>query len=89
VLQAKITVFNTDLTTYKQALSDLKLVDCATDPAAFQAALLTARASHDTLVKDSGDIKTYVQGTVKPTLTAIKTTLEASEKTTKTSGGTN
>ena len=36
-LKAKITTYSTDLAAYKQSLTDLKAVDCKTDPDAFQA----------------------------------------------------
>lgn len=79
VLETKIAKFNTDLAAYKQALSDLRTVDCATDPDAFKAALEVARSSRDTLITDATDIKTYVKDTIKVTLQAIRTQLEAQE----------
>jgi hypothetical protein len=78
-LKAKITTYTTDLTAYKTALSDLKSVDCKTDPDAFQAALLAARTAHDKLVTDVLAVRTYLVGTIKPTLKTIKTQLEAKE----------
>ena len=85
VLQTKIASFTTDLTAYRQTLSDLKGVDCVTDPAAFQGALTASRTAHDKLITDVANIKAYVSGTIKPTLQAIRTVLEAQEKTAATS----
>lgn len=82
-LQAKITTFNTDLTAYKQALSDAKNVDCTTDPAAFKAALQTARTARDKVVKDAADIKSYVSGTIKPTLQKIRSQLGGQQSSSK------
>jgi len=88
-LQAKITTYNTDVTTYKQALTDAKNVNCATDPAAFKAALQTARNDRDQVIKDIADIKTYVTGTVKPTLQKIRTTLASQEQSNSQNTGSN
>lgn len=87
VLQTKIATFNADLAAYKQALSDLRLVNCTTDPTAFQAALVTARTAHEALLNDAKDIRSYVKDTIKVTLHSIKTALEAEEKTNKTEEG--
>lgn len=83
-LQAKIATYKTDLASYKQALSDVKTIDCVADPAAFKAALQTARTAHDKLVNDAIAVRTYVKDTIKPTLEEIRKTLEAQESTTKT-----
>lgn len=85
-LQTKVATYKTDLVSYRQALSDLKLVDCATDPTAFKAALEAARAAHMTLVGDTTAIKTYVVSTIKPTLQTIRQQLET-QKSTSTSEG--
>lgn len=82
-LQSKIATYKTDLASYKQALSDVKTIDCVADPAAFKAALQTARTAHDKLVNDAIAIKTYVKDTIKPTLEEIRKTLEAQESTNK------
>ena len=93
VLQGKITVFNTDLTAAKQAMSDVRNVDCLSDPTAFEAALQTARTARDKVIKDASDIKTYVSSTIKPTLEKIRQQLAAQEKPTSTNtsqpGGSN
>jgi chromosome segregation ATPase len=78
-VQTKITTFSTDLTAYKQALSDAKNADCTTDPAAFKAALQTARTARDKVVKDAADIKAYVINTIKPTLQKIRTQLSSGQ----------
>ncbi len=88
-LNTKIATYTTDLAAYKQALADLKDVDCKADPAGFQAALEAARAAHETLVTDAVGIKTYVLGTIKPTLVTIRTQLEQESTNNSTTGGTN
>lgn len=75
-LSAKIDTYKTDLANYRQALSDLKSIDCTTDPTAFKAALEAARAKRETLSKTVQDIRTYVKGTIKPTLVEIHSQLE-------------
>lgn len=85
VLQAKITTFSTDLAAGKQAIDDVRNVDCVSDPAAFEAALQTAQAARDKLIKDATDIRAYVTGTIKPTLEKIRAQLEAQEKSSETS----
>lgn len=80
VLQGKITTFNTDLAAAKQAMNDVRNVDCISDPAAFEAALQTARTARDKVVKDASDIKAYITSTIKPSLEKIRGQLEAQEK---------
>ena len=77
-LNAKITTYNTDLTAYKQSLSDLKTIDCKTDPNGFKAALEAARSAHDSVAADATDIRSYLVGTINPTLQSILKTLETS-----------
>ncbi len=83
-LNTLISTYNTDLTAYKQSLSDLKDVDCKTDPDGFQAALLAARTAHDTLVKDVVAIRHYLISTIKPTLQSIKMQLDGGQSDTST-----
>lgn len=78
-LKSKITTYSTNLAAYKQALSDLKEINCKTDPTGFQAALLAARSARNTLVTDVLAIRTYLVDTIKPTLKTIKTQLEGKE----------
>lgn len=80
-LKAKIATYSTDLTAYKDSLADLKEVDCAADPDAFQAALESARAAHQKLVADVVAIKTYVKDTIKPTLVTIRKSIETAAST--------
>lgn len=75
-LEQKVASFNTDMTTYQQTLTDLQLLDCITDPAAFQAALITARTQRETVRKDALDIRTYITATLKPALEAVKLKLK-------------
>lgn len=76
-LKTRIATYNTDLTAYKQSLSDLKDVGCKADPDAFQAALLAARSARQTLGKDVFAIRSYLVSTIKPTLQIIKQQLES------------
>ena len=76
-LQTKIDTFNTDLATYKEAVSDLAGMDCASDPDAFKASLETARTLRQKLVQDGKDIKAYLSDTIKPTLQTLRSQLEA------------
>ncbi|MGH7249826.1 MAG: hypothetical protein ACREGC_02530, partial [Minisyncoccia bacterium] len=85
-LKSKITTYNTDLTAYKQSLSDLKAVDCKTDPDGFQAALQAARSAHDTLVNDALAVRTYLVDTIRPTLESIAKSLESTSTNNSTSG---
>jgi hypothetical protein len=89
-LKTKISTFQTDLAKYKQAVLDLKSMDCAADPTAFKASLESARTLREQVNKDAQDIKTYVNDTIKPTLKEIRAQLEAKEKETSnsTTGGT-
>ncbi len=77
-LKSKIDTYKTDLDAYKQTLADLKKVDCASDQDAFMAALDAARAARDKLISDVVGIKTYLKGTIKPTLVNIRKSLESS-----------
>lgn len=78
-LKTKIEKFTNDLETYKQAIVDLKDVACKDDPAGFQAALEAARVAHDALKDDIKAIRTYLVGTIRPTLQSIKQQMEGQE----------
>jgi hypothetical protein len=78
-LQAKITTFKTANSTYQQALTDLSLLDCKTDPVAFKAALETARTDQLAVFNSAKDIRTYLTGTVKPTLETLKAKLNSAQ----------
>ncbi len=77
VLATKAAKIKSDFETYKQNLSDLKDVDCVSDPTGFKAALETARTTHDSLVKELADIKAYIINTIKPTLADMRTQVQA------------
>lgn len=72
-LQALITTFNNDMTTLRQAASDISNMDCASDPSSFKASLEELRTSRETVAKDSAAIRTYITGTLKTTLSTLKT----------------
>lgn len=80
-LQAKITTFKTDLAIYKQALSDMSAMDCASDPEAFKATLDSARTSLETVKADAAAIRTYLKDTIKPLLVTIRTQISDSKPT--------
>lgn len=80
-LKTKIDTFNTDLTAYKQAVSDLAGMDCATDPAGFKASLDAARASLKKVTDDAAAVRSYLTDTIKPLLKTIRGTLEKMENT--------
>jgi hypothetical protein len=82
VLKEKIAKFDADLALYRDGISDLKDVDCTTDPEAFQAALQAARTLRDALVDDALDIRNYVNNTIKETIKTIRQQLSAQESTT-------
>ncbi|MCW1907861.1 MAG: hypothetical protein KIH63_000790 [Candidatus Saccharibacteria bacterium] len=81
-LKEKIAKFDADLSLYRDSITDLKEVDCTTDPEAFQAALQAARTLRDALVDDALDIRTYVNNTIKETIKSIRQQLSAQESTT-------
>jgi hypothetical protein len=92
-LNTKIETFNTDLATYKQSVSDLKALDCKTDPEGFKAALTTARTNLEKVRADATDIHSYLKDTIKPLLKTIRTQIEEAtestqESTTEQEGGT-
>jgi hypothetical protein len=76
-LKVKIATFNTDLAAYKQAVEDLKNMDCAADPVAYKASLETARSALAKLKDDSKAIHTYVNESIKPTLQEVRSKLSA------------
>lgn len=91
-LKGKVDTFNTDLAAYKQAVSDLAAMDCATDPDGFKASLEAARAALKKVNTDGAAIRTYLSDTIKPLLKTIRTELEKTETTTdqnSTTGTTN
>ena len=85
-LQTKIATFNTDLNAYRQTVSDLRNLNCATDPTAFQAALTQARTQREKVRNDALDIRAFVTGTLKTDLQAVKAKLEALKTDDKTGG---
>ena len=86
-LKTKIATFKADLAKYRQAVIDLKAMDCVSDPDAFKASLESARTLRETVAKDAAAIKTYVNDTIKPTLKDIRAALEAKEKEESSEGG--
>lgn len=85
-LSGKIDTFNTDLASYKQSVSDLKALDCKTDPEGFKAALQTARANLEKVRTDADAVHAYLKDTLRPLLTSLKKQLETTNETQGTSG---
>lgn len=75
-LKEKIALFNTDLTTYKQTVSDLAEMDCKADAEGFKASLESARSAQAKVNQDALAVRAYVNETIKPMLGAFKTKLE-------------
>lgn len=75
-LNSKLATFSADMKAYRQATEDMTKIDCRKDPAAFIAALETARTKHDALVVLIGDIRDYIANTVKPTLLQVRSQIE-------------
>ena len=55
-------------------------MDCVTDPTGFKASLETARTARQKVATDATDIRTYVTGTIKPTLAKLRQQLETSKQ---------
>ena len=84
VAKQKAEALGTAMTTYQQTLSDLRSMDCATDPAAFSATLETARTQRDAVKAAATELRTYISVTLKAAVNKIKSQLE-SEKTSQSS----
>lgn len=78
-LQSKMDTFNTDLAAYKQAVSDVADMDCATDPDGFKAALEAARVARQKVNDDGLAVRGYINDTIKPLLKTIRAQLEAAK----------
>lgn len=85
-LSTKIDTFNTDLATYKQSITDLKAMDCKTNPEGFKAALLTARTNLEKVRTDADAVHAYLKDTIRPLLTELKKQLETTQQTEGNSG---
>lgn len=86
-LEMKIAQFKTNLTTYRQSISDLSSLACKDDPSAFKSLLEQARAQRETVKTDAEAIKEYFKETIKPTLEEIRTALEAQGSSSTDSAG--
>lgn len=71
-----IETFNTDLATYKEAVGDLAVMDCAEDPTGFQASLETARAARSKVAEDAKAIRTLLSDSIKPALVELRKSME-------------
>lgn len=78
-LESLINTFKTDLTAYKQAVSDLSTMDCASDPDGFKAALDAARAAGAKVHEDSKAIKTHLNDVIKPALKTLRESMKTNE----------
>lgn len=86
-LEAKIATFNTDIATYKQSISDLRALDCKTDPEGFKAALQTSRTNLEKVRADAKAVHSYLNETIKPLLKTIRAQVEGGTTTEPTQGG--
>lgn len=84
-LQAKVTALKDKITAYRQALSDVDGMQCASDPAGFKASLEAARAAQTEVIKAVKEIRTLITGTIRPQLDSLKKTLNASKPSDSTS----
>ena len=80
VVQTKITALSDAIKTYQQTLTDLKALDCVTDPTAFQATLILARTQREAIRASATELHTYLKETVKPAFEKLKP--KADDKTT-------
>jgi chromosome segregation ATPase len=78
-LRTKIDGYKTDLTTYKQRVSDVAALDCKADPSAFKAALEAARAARLKVASDIKDIHDYLTGTVRASLVKLHDKVKATQ----------
>lgn len=74
-LKEKVEAFENDFTAYRQIVSDLHEMDCGADPAAFKASLESAKSLQSQLKTEAKDIRAYITETIKPTITALRQTL--------------
>lgn len=79
ILAEKVAALKEGITNYQASLTDLKELDCEDDPTGFKASLEAARLVRDDLIKQIGEIKTYIKETIKPTLQQLKSQLEQQE----------
>ncbi len=80
-LKTKIENFNTLETTSRQALQDLTLLDCKSDPEAFKAALEAARTARQNAQAAAKEVRSYLKDVVKETLKSLKAELEQQSTT--------
>lgn len=74
-LATKVAQYDSDYTVYKTDLADISELDCVTDPTAFKAALLSARADQLTVQASAKAIRDYVP-TIKEKLAAARDALK-------------
>jgi hypothetical protein len=80
-LETKIAAFQSGLAEYKEAVTDIAAMDCASDPANFKASLEAARTSRTSLKTKSVEIKTYLRETIRPTLTELRSQTDQGDGT--------
>lgn len=87
-LRTRMDTYNTAVSDYKQAVTDLSVMDCVADPSGFQASLEAARTAQYGVRTAAQSATDYIRNTIKPTLVTIRQGLDASASTTSTSGTT-
>lgn len=73
----KADAFEASVTVYKQSISDLKDMDCVTDPTGFRALLDSAKKQRATLFTDAKALRAYIGDTIKPLLKTLRAQLAA------------
>ena len=71
------------MATYKQTLTDLRSMDCAADPTAFQATLEKARTQREAVKTQAQDLRTYISVTLKAAISDVRKQLEPTETETQ------
>jgi len=80
VLKQKVSEYTAELAASQQTFSDLKLMQCATDPEGFATTLLEARKLRLSFVEKGKEIRLYLKETIKPTLKEIRSQLKTNNK---------
>lgn len=70
--EQKLAALQTEFKNYQQIVTDLKALDCTTDPTGFQATLESARAKREVIRKAAEDLHTYLKSTVKSAFEKLK-----------------
>lgn len=78
-LKTKTDALDAALAEYKQSVADLAELDCVADPTAFQATLVDVRTERAELAKQAGEVRAYVNSSIKPLLVELRQALKGGE----------